>query len=644
MIAGERARDDGAEQAMRRLATAHFFLYTSGEQRVDLAFVAIGGIRIDGIRIEMEYYTYMEKKASILVVMVLFLSFFSMMSGVAAFAQETPENDGLVLMDVPVFYGEEHLLARLEHLPSGRSKPVGLLLSGGSARAFAHIGVLKRLEETGYAPDFIVTNSMGSIVGLLYGAGLSPDDIMNLINKIEMSRLFEPELPLKGGILNASTFIELMEELIPYDDIRNLPIPVIVVCEDLRSKRKIILAEGDFSKVLAASFALPVYFRPQEMYGHLLIDGGVSNLVPVSIPYRYTDRVMVSTTFYQKELNLNNPLTILNVAMDISKSRSGITDLKTFDPLWIRCDVETFSFMDWGAMEEIAGHGYRSASLALSGNSRLRRFEQRDASYLEETHAKALGAAESGLREYMLNGLVSTEPVLSGAKLGIELEKDLYGRRYFGDRNRFSGGAYLRLGYGLLDGRAFYQPRWLNQYQYPGESYAGTSLRVELNPAGRFRFSGSTDLNFAEDPVHPSEWSFHSTCSDAGLSIPFRLGNKVRVEPLVRGEYKTDGDLKNNGALVLGGMKLSPILQNSRFSTELETAFFYDDTGRTAFEGELLTQIPVTASLTFAQRVMTRLPILESGDVPYFPADYYRTITEPEILKNLAVSNSSLIF
>ena len=379
------------------------------------------------------------------------------------------------------------------------------------------------------------------------------------------------------------------------------------------------------------------------MNGHLLIDGGVSNLVPASIPFRYTDRVMVSTTFYQKELNLNNPLTILNVAMDISKSRSGIRDLKAFDPFWIRCDVETFSFMDWGAMEEIADHGYRSAGLVLSGDPGLSRFEQHDSSYLEETRAKALAAAEKGLREYMLNGLVSTEPVLTGAKLGIELEKDLYGRRYFGDRNRFSGGAYLRLGYGLLDGRAFYQPRWLNQYQYPGDSYAGTSLRVELNPAGRFRFSGSTDLNFAEDPEHSSDWSFHSSCSEADFFIPFNLGNHFRIGPMIRGEYKTDGDLKNDGALVLAGLNLSSLRRNTRLNTELKTAFFYDDTGRTAFEGELLAQMPLTASLTFAQRVMTRLPILETEDVPYFPTDYYRTINEPEILKNLVVSNSSLM-
>ncbi|MFW6209493.1 MAG: patatin-like phospholipase family protein, partial [Spirochaetota bacterium] len=218
----------------------------------------------------------------------------------AAFTLPASESEAsLLLSDHPIILGESDFIKRIETPLSGRDEPLGLLLSGGSARAFAHIGVLKRLEEAGYAPDFIVTNSMGSIVGLLYGAGFSPDAILSLFQTFEPSSLFEPEIPLRGGILNPGNFIELIEELVPYRDLSELPIPVLVVCEDLRTKRRVVLAEGNFSTVLAASFALPFYFPPQNLVNLRLIDGGVTNLAPMEVPYTYSDTVLVSTTFYE---------------------------------------------------------------------------------------------------------------------------------------------------------------------------------------------------------------------------------------------------------------------------------------------------------------------------------------------------------
>ncbi|MGC9311693.1 MAG: patatin-like phospholipase family protein, partial [Sediminispirochaetaceae bacterium] len=308
--------------------------------------------------------------------------------------------DSLLLQDIPIFYGEEGFQDRLDSLPSGRSEPLGLLLSGGSARAFAHIGVLRALDERGLSPDFIVTNSMGSIVGMLYAAGLAPDDILKLIERIELSTLFEPELPVQGGILNPSIFTELAKEIIIEDDIRNFPVPLIVVCEDLKTKRTILLAEGEVGAVLAASFALPVYFRPVELFGHSLIDGGLSNIAPVGIPHIFTDQVIASTTFYRKELDLDNPLTILNVAMDITKARAGVKELKEYKPVWIRCDVETFSFMDWSAMDEIVQRGYVSACEELDREGIRKNLETGSFDYLDAVRSEARLRAQRGCREY----------------------------------------------------------------------------------------------------------------------------------------------------------------------------------------------------------------------------------------------------
>ncbi|MFH2113993.1 MAG: patatin-like phospholipase family protein, partial [Spirochaetota bacterium] len=150
--------------------------------------------------------------------------------------------------------------------------------------------------------------------------------------------------------------------------LEDLPIPILICTEDLVSKREIRLAEGDFYTVMEAAYALPVYFPPVPYGPHILIDGGITNLVPLGVAYDYTDTVIVSSTFYDaKGLNLRNPLIILNTAIDIGKRRAGVADLLDHpSAVWIRCDVESFSFMAFDSIDVLAATGYRSAA-AMAG-------------------------------------------------------------------------------------------------------------------------------------------------------------------------------------------------------------------------------------------------------------------------------------
>ena len=267
---------------------------------------------------------------------------------------------------VPISYGEQSFRERILARTHGERDPIGLVLSGGSARAFAHIGVLQYIEELGIVPDFIISNSMGSIVGILYAAGLSPEQIDTLSSQIDITRLFDISFPIRGGLLDTSRFLSLVAQYLGADlQLEHLPIPIMIVSEDIATRRQVRIMEGDLLTVLGAAFALPVYFNPVEYNGHLLVDGGVTNLVPLDIAYEYTDTTIVSTTFYDaKGINLRNPLSILNVSIDLGKRRDGVAALLGHtDAIWIRCDVEDFSFMDFGAIEELAQRGYRSAAL-----------------------------------------------------------------------------------------------------------------------------------------------------------------------------------------------------------------------------------------------------------------------------------------
>lgn len=279
----------------------------------------------------------------------------------------------LMLADVPISYGKEHFVQQIEERTNGERPPIGLVLSGGSARALAHIGVLRYLEEEGIVPDFIVSNSMGSIVGLLYAAGLSPDQILEVTSSTSLETLFDLTLPLKGGLLDASRFLQRISSILGRDlRLEDLEIPIIVATEDLVTKRQVQISEGDFYTVMVASFALPVYFPPVAYRGHRLIDGGITNLVPVAIAREFTDSIILSTTFYENdELDLNNPITILNISIDISKRRKGIEEMKELEDsyIWIRSDVESISFMEFAKVLYLEEKGYEGAKaqhLALS--------------------------------------------------------------------------------------------------------------------------------------------------------------------------------------------------------------------------------------------------------------------------------------
>ena len=88
----------------------------------------------------------------------------------SAFASSYDNAEAILVSDIPITYGDQSFRERILERTRGERDPIGLVLTGGSARALAHLGVLSYLEDEGIVPDFIVSNSMGSIIGLLYAA------------------------------------------------------------------------------------------------------------------------------------------------------------------------------------------------------------------------------------------------------------------------------------------------------------------------------------------------------------------------------------------------------------------------------------------------------------------------------------------
>jgi NTE family protein len=264
----------------------------------------------------------------------------------------------------PLVLGEEAFIGRARAL-AGDGEPFGLVLSGGSARAYAHIGVLEALEEAGVRPDFLVGDSMGALIALLYGAGIAPEDIERLFEAFPAMSLFDLEIPLWGGFIDSASFRALVVALVGELDLSDLPIPVLIICEDLITRRQLRIACGDFATMMSASFVLPGALRPVSWRGFMLVDGGVIGLVPVNAAYKYSARVAVSTTLYDKALDYSNAFVNLNRAIDIAKTRRSVEELLAHRPPLIRCDVEGLSFMQFSRPRELAARGYDSARAVM---------------------------------------------------------------------------------------------------------------------------------------------------------------------------------------------------------------------------------------------------------------------------------------
>ena len=276
-----------------------------------------------------------------------------------------PEHDVFRQVTEPLGIGTDQFAQRLARVRASGREPVGLVLTGGSARAYAHIGVLEALEAEGIRPDFIVANSMGALIGMFYAAGMSPQTIAQVVQTMPPEQYLDIVLPIRGGLLDSANLQSLVRTLVGDVDLSDLPIPILVITEDLKSRRQVELAAGDFSKVLAASFALPAVFEPVPLDDLLLIDGGVTNLVPVATAARYSSKLIVSTALYNRPMDFGNPITVINRAFDIGKTRSGMEEIFAFTPLVIRNDVETISYMAFSDPSLIIEQGRKSAQSCI---------------------------------------------------------------------------------------------------------------------------------------------------------------------------------------------------------------------------------------------------------------------------------------
>ena len=417
-----------------------------------------------------------------------------------------------------------------------RAPKIGLVLEGGGALGFAHVGVLKVLEEERIPVHYIAGTSMGSIVGAAYASGRTISELEHVLSNTDWDKLFD-ETPArrkvvyrhkagreqelfgnaKIGIVNGSVsvptavvqgeFIELLCHRLfgkadAYKRFDELPIPFRAVAADLATGETVVLDKGSLALAARASMSVPGFFTPVEIDGRMLVDGGVTNNFPVDVAFTMGADVLVAVQFKTKlrEKNeLTNPVTISAQILDLlltQTSKNGLSSLRAQDVL-IQPDISAYSSTSFKEAKAIMKAGEDAARALVP---RLRALAVPESDYRKFSHhrtsqpefAPIISFVEvQGVRPYRAERL---EESLS-SQLDKPLDREMIERVI---KDEYNGGEYEKIVYEIstrADGSKgvaikAQERGWFKNYvrmgfaledNFDGSSFYSAALNTRLN-------------------------------------------------------------------------------------------------------------------------------------------------------------------
>jgi len=236
-----------------------------------------------------------------------------------------------------------------------RWKPgkIGLALGGGSARGWAHIGVIRALNEAGIDINYIAGTSIGSVVGSVFASGNIKDleEVAVRLDWKQIAYLFDVVLP-KSGLIDGKKVAGFVRNHLRKSNIEELPIPFCTVSTDLETGKEIVIRKGDIIEAVRASISIPGIFTPVRNNGIILVDGGLVNPVPVSVVREmgadFVIAVDLSHGIVGKKKSLQDTSPELGVA-HLQKDNQQLTEKKNriLEALNSRLAAIDFSALSW---------------------------------------------------------------------------------------------------------------------------------------------------------------------------------------------------------------------------------------------------------------------------------------------------------
>ena len=325
--------------------------------------------------------------------------------------------------------------ANRKNVINQEDKRIGLVLSGGTAKGLAHIGILKVLDEEKVPIEYVTGTSMGSIIGGMYSVGYTPDEIeeiavsmdwMSLFNdKIERKdkgavrnsiedknstvipiKNFMPKLPsgAVGGKTASQRLNELFYGALGVEDFKKFPRKFAAVATDLESGEGVMIDKGSIATAIRESLSIPSVFAPIRDGKRLYIDGGVVRNLPVQdvkvLGADYTIGVNVGDGFTKRDESKMNLIDVISDATTIAGRQEVERQIRMLD-LYMKPDLEKFEAYDFLKVKDIIAAG---EAVARANINEIRKLSNPE--LYEKLEEKRKEFRQTWKDEYNITGIV----------------------------------------------------------------------------------------------------------------------------------------------------------------------------------------------------------------------------------------------
>lgn len=424
---------------------------------------------------------------------------------------------------------------------------VGLVLSGGGARGFAHAGVLRLLEEMGIRVDVVTGTSMGSMVGGAYAAGYTAGQIEDIIlgvnwTKMMASRADRSELPWRlklddyknlpnnSIMLTKDGKVEFPDSVIPsqeleiflndktgpvnyVNDLSQLALPFACVATDLVTGEKVVMQKDvNLGRAMRASMSVPGAFAPVVIRDRLLVDGGLVDNLPVDLAREMGADVVIAVnvgTPLSKRNELNNVVNVMTQMVNLLTEQNvqkSLASLTKADIL-ITPDLEGITSADFKKSRDIIDRGYAAADRM---RAELERFRVSDAQWLawetvrEQSVLPATRRDKHHLAGIRVEGLETVNPDAVLAQVNLDVDKPVANADIDeATRRIWADGSFSSVRYRFEPGPAGTEVLVLE----PKEKKHGTSkVRIGASLETDFKESHTFNVIFAHDWAWVNAW------------------------------------------------------------------------------------------------------------------------------------------
>jgi NTE family protein len=237
---------------------------------------------------------------------------------------------------------------------------IGLVLSGGGTRGFAHLGLIQALNDNGIFPDILSGTSAGALAGVLYADGYSPKEILNIMNTGSRLDFMRPALP-REGLLQIGGIIKILKSSLRARIFEELKIPLYVAATDLNNGKAEYFSKGELIEPVIASASIPILFKPVLINNKLYVDGGVMDNLPVrpiENKCRFLIGSFVNPVGYIEKIN--GLISIAERTFMLSMSKEINEKAKKFDLFVSPPELRNFKILDPEKAEDLFEIGYKA--------------------------------------------------------------------------------------------------------------------------------------------------------------------------------------------------------------------------------------------------------------------------------------------